>query len=179
MALITYLPLYLKESMGFSPYWASQALAITQAGAMFGRVGWGAASDRLFGGRRKIVLLIIGIMGSALLVALSLMGRQSPLSLLLLVVFLSGLCLVGYQGVSYALIGELAGRARTGAALGLMITINAGAATLGTPLFGFIVDRSESYAIAWQALAGAVAVGCLGLAALLKEPQRPMELVRE
>src|SRR6266576_2084110 len=41
MALITYLPLYLKESMGFSAYWASQALAITQAGAMFGRVGWG------------------------------------------------------------------------------------------------------------------------------------------
>ena len=179
MALITYLPLYLKESMGFSAYWASQALAITQAGAMFGRVGWGAASDRLFGGRRKIVLLIIGIMGSVLLVALSFMSRQSPLSLLLLVVFLSGLCLVGYQGVSYALIGELAGRARTGAALGLMITINAGAATLGTPLFGFIVDRSESYAMAWQALAGAVAVGCVGLAALLKEPRRTVELSRE
>lgn len=165
--------------MGFSAYWASQALAIAQAGAMFGRVGWGAASDRLFGGRRKIVLLIIGIMGSTLLVALSLMSRQSPLSLLLPVVFLSGLCLVGYQGVSYALIGELAGRARTGAALGLMITINAGAATLGTPLFGFIVDKSESYAIAWQVLAGAVAVGCVGLGALLEEPRRPVELVRE
>ncbi len=172
MALITYLPLYLKDSMGFSAYWASQVLAVTQAGAMFGRIGWGVASDRLFGGRRKIVLLIIGIMGSLLLLALSLMSLRSPLSLLLLVVFLSGLCLVGYQGVSYALIGELAGRARTGAALGLMITINAAAATLGTPLFGFIVDRSGSYGIAWQALAGAVAVGSLALAALLKE-QRP------
>ena len=64
---------------------------------MFGRVGWGAASDRLFVGRRKIVLLIIGIMGSVLLVALSFMSRQSPLFLLLLVVFLSGLCLVGYR----------------------------------------------------------------------------------
>jgi MFS transporter, ACS family, aldohexuronate transporter len=115
--------------------------------------------------------------GSVLLVALSLMSRQSPLCLLLLVIFLSGLCLVGYQGVSYALIGELAGRARTGAALGLMITINAGAATLGTPLFGFIVDKSESYATAWQALAGAVAVGCVGLAALLKEARRSVEPV--
>jgi MFS family permease len=179
MALITYLPLYLKESMGFSAYWASQALAVTQAGAMCGRVGWGAASDRLFAGRRKIVLLIIGMMGAALMVVLSLMGRQSPIPLLLLVVFLSGLCLVGYQGVSYALIGELAGRARTGAALGLMITINAAAAPLGTPLFGLVVDRSESYAIAWQALAGAVAAGCLGLAVLLKEPRRPLELIHE
>src|SRR5262245_40499473 len=94
--------------------------------------------------------------GAMLLVALSLMGRQSPLSLLLLVVFLSDLCLVGYQGVSYALIGELAGRARTEAALGLMITINAAAATLNTPLFGFIVDKSQSYSLAWQLLTATV-----------------------
>jgi MFS transporter, ACS family, aldohexuronate transporter len=175
MALITYIPLYLKESMGFSAYRASQALALTQAGAMFGRIGWGVASDRFFGGRRKIVLLIIGGVGAALMAALSLMTQQSPLSLLLLVVFLSGLCLVGYQGVSYALIGELAGRARTGTALGLMITINAGAATLGTPLFGFIVDKTESYRLAWQVLAAAVALGCVGLATFLKEPRRTVE----
>jgi predicted MFS family arabinose efflux permease len=171
MSLITYIPLYLKESMGFSAYWASQALALIQAGAMFGRVGWGVVSDRLFGGRRKIVLVMIGLMGAALLVALSLMHRQSPLHLLLLVIFLSGLCLVGYQGVSYALIGELAGRARTGVALGLMITINAAAATLGTPLFGLVVDQTESYPLAWQTLAAAVAAGCVGLVAFLKEPR--------
>jgi MFS family permease len=70
------------------------------------------------------------------------------------------------------LIGELAGRARTGVALGLMITINAAAATLGTPLFGLIVDRTESYPLAWQVLGAAVAAGCVGLVALLKEPRR-------
>jgi MFS transporter, ACS family, hexuronate transporter len=177
MALITYIPLYLKESMGVSAYWASQALALSQAGAMFGRIGWGVVSDRLFRGQRKIVLVIIGMMGAALLVALSLMNRQSPLLLLLLVIFLSGLCLVGYQGVSYALIGELAGRARTGVALGLMITINAAAATLGTPLFGLIVDQTESYPLAWQALAAAVAAGCVGLVAFLKEPRPAVEPV--
>ena len=68
--------------MGFSAYWASQALAITQAGAMIGRVGWGVASDRLFGGRRKIVLLIIGIMVSVLLMALSFMSAVIVLSAL-------------------------------------------------------------------------------------------------
>jgi predicted MFS family arabinose efflux permease len=61
MAVITYVPLYLKDIVGFSPYWASQALALTQAGAMAGRIGWGVASDRLFGGRRKAVLIIIGL----------------------------------------------------------------------------------------------------------------------
>ena len=75
MVLITYVPLYLKDVMGFSPYWASQALALTQAGAMVGRIGWGVVSDRLFGGRRKIVLILIGVLSVALIAALSLMGR--------------------------------------------------------------------------------------------------------
>jgi len=172
MSLITYLPLYLKEAMGFTAYWSSQALTIAQGGAMVGRVGWGVASDRLFGGRRKIVLVLIGLVSIVLMLGLSLLDRGSPLPLLLGIVLLSGFCIVGYQGVSYALIGELAGATRTGVAMGLMITINAAAATLGTPLFGYIVDRTESYAIAWKSLAGAVALGSLALGAFLKEPRR-------
>ncbi len=172
LSLITYVPLYLKDAAGFSPYWASQALALTQAGAMIGRVGWGIASDRLFGGQRKIVLVWIGLLSAALIASLSFITQQSSLYLLLAILFLAGICLVGYQGVSYALIGELAGKAKTGTALGLMITINAAAATLGTPLFGYIVDRTSSYAIAWQVLAGLLGVGIVGLATLLREPRR-------
>jgi MFS transporter, ACS family, hexuronate transporter len=172
MSLITYVPLYLKESMGFSPYWSSQALAIAQGGAMIGRVGWGVASDRIFGGRRKIVLMIIGLLSMVLMAGLSLMTTQSSIPVLLAIIFLSGLCIVGYQGVSYALIGEIAGTSRTGMAMGLMITINAAAATLGTPLFGYIVDRTGSYALAWQCLAGAIALGCVGMAMFLKETVR-------
>ena len=172
MALITYVPLYLKESMGFSAYAASQALAVAQGGAMIGRVGWGVASDKVFGGRRKIVLIIIGLFSVILMAALSVIPREAPVFLVLLIVFLAGLCIVGYQGVSYTLIGELAGTTRTGAAMGLMITINAAAATLGTPIFGYIVDQTGSYAVAWQALAAAIALGCAGLALFLKEARR-------
>jgi MFS transporter, ACS family, aldohexuronate transporter len=172
LSLITYTPLYLKDVMGFSAYRASQALALTQAGAMFGRIGWGVVSDKLFGGRRKVVLMIIGLLSVFFIAALSFMTRESSLLVLLLILFLSGICLVGYQGVSYALIGELAGANRTGAALGMMITINAACATLGTPLFGYLVDRTGSYSIAWQALAGALGLGIIGLATLLREPQR-------
>jgi MFS transporter, ACS family, hexuronate transporter len=169
MALITYVPLFLKDAMGFTAYWASQALAIAQGGAMIGRVGWGVASDRIFGGHRKLVLVIIGLISAALMISLSAMSRGTPVSLLLAVIFLAGCCIVGYQGVSYALIGELAGSRRTGAAMGLMITINAAAATLGTPLFGYIVDRTGSYAVAWSALGGAIVLGCVALGLLLKE----------
>jgi len=172
MSLITYIPLYLKDTMGFSPYWASQALALTQAGAMAGRVGWGVVSDRLFGGRRNIVLIFIVALSTLWITVLSFMDAGSSYFLLLPILFLSGLCLVGYQGVSYALIGELAGKAKTGSALGLMITVNAACATVGTPMFGYIVDRTGAYTIAWQVLAAILALGIVGLATLLKEPRR-------
>lgn len=172
MVLITYVPLYLKDTMGYSAYWASQALALTQGGAMIGRVGWGIASDRIFGGRRKIVLIVIGVLSVALIGGLGFIDRESPVIVLMAILFLAGVCIVGYQGVSYALIGEIAGKARTGAALGMMITINSAAATLGTPVFGHIVDRTGSYAIGWQILASVIAIGIVGLAVLLKEPRR-------
>lgn len=180
MVLITYVPLYLKDTMGYSAYWASQALALTQGGAMIGRVGWGIASDRLFGGRRKSVLILIGALSIILIGGLGFMDRDSSSVLLMAMLFLAGVCIVGYQGVSYALIGEIAGKARTGAGLGMMITINAGAATLGTPVFGLIVDHTGSYAIGWQVLAGAIAIGIVGLAVLLKEarPQPVAQLLR-
>jgi MFS family permease len=171
MVLITYVPLYLKDAMGYSAFWASQALALTQAGAMIGRVGWGVASDRLFGGRRKIVLIVIGVLSVILIGSLGFMNRDSSYLLLMAILFLAGVCIVGYQGVSYALIGEVAGKAKTGAALGLMITINAGAATIGTPLFGHIVDRTGSYATGWQVLAAAITLGIIAMAVLLKEPR--------
>ncbi len=172
MVLITYVPLYLKDAMGFSPYWASQALALTQAGAMVGRIGWGVASDRMFGSKRKVVLIIIGLLSAVAIAALSFMSGASSYYLLLPILFVAGVTIVGYQGVSYALIGEIAGKSRTGAGLGMMITINAGAATLGTPMFGYIVDSTGSYVIGWRVLAATICAGVLGLAILLKEPRR-------
>jgi MFS family permease len=175
MSLLTYLPLYLKETIGLSPYWSSQALALTQAGGMTGRVGWGMISDWIFGGRRKDVLVAIGIGSVALLWLLGLVPSGIPSVLLLVLIFLAGLCMIGYQGVSYALIGELAGTARTGSALGIVITVNSLGAILGTPLFGYIVDRTGSYPIAWAALGAAVLIGVLGMRLLLEEPPRGSE----
>jgi len=171
MVLITYVPLYLKESLGVTAFWASQALAVLQVGAVFGRIGWGFASDRLFGGRRKATLIIIGFLGALLSVMLSLTTRETPVYVLLMTIFFSGLCLVGYQGVSFALIGELAGAARAGIAIGIMLTINSAAAALAPPLFGYFVDRTGSYLHAWQILAVAIAFAVLGLAVFLREPR--------
>ncbi len=170
MSLITYLPLYLKENMGFSAHWASQALAFTQVGAMGGRIGWGVVSDRIFQGKRKAVLVLIGALAIACSVILSFTPSSIHMFFLAPLIFFAGVCMVGYQGVSYALIGELAGKAQTGAALGIVISFNSVGAILGTPLFGYLVDKTGSYSTAWLALAGTILLGMLALIFYLKEP---------
>jgi MFS family permease len=126
-------------------------------------------SDRAFGGQRKGVLVGIGIGSVALLGLLGLVAPAISPVILLSLIFLSGVCMIGYQGVSYALIGELAGSARTGAALGIVISVNSLGAILGTPLFGYLVDQTGSYAIAWSALGATVLIGVLALKFFLAE----------
>jgi MFS transporter, ACS family, hexuronate transporter len=171
MALITYVPLYLKETRGLSPYWASQALALTQLGGMIGRVGWGVVSDRVFHGARKVVLVLIGFISTALTLTLGILPGGASLWAVLPLIFFAGVCLVGYQGVSYALTAEIAGHGRTGAALGLLITFNSVGTIIGTPLFGYLVDVTGTYAAAWSALAAVILSGILAMLFFLEEPR--------
>ncbi|MEE9551005.1 MAG: MFS transporter [Candidatus Binatia bacterium] len=172
MSLLTYAPLFLKETLEFSPYQASQALAVIQIGAMSGRIGWGVMSDHIFRGRRKDVLVLIGGLSVALTFNLSILSPATSPTFLILLLFLAGFCLIGYQGVSYSLLGEMAGQAKTGTALGLMITINSVGTVLGTPLFGYVVDLTGSYPIAWRALSGTILLGTLVFALLVKESKQ-------
>jgi len=175
MSLITYVPLYLKETLGLSPYLASQALALTQLGGMVGRIGWGVVSDRLFHGARKVVLLWVGFFATGLTLALGLLPGGVSLWTVLPLIFFAAVCLVGYQGVSYALTAEIAGHGRTGSALGLLITFNSVGTIVGTPLFGYLVDVTGSYATAWRALAAVILIGIVAMLLFLEEPQPPLE----
>ena len=169
MSLLTYLPLFLKEKLAFSTVHASQWLSITQGGAVLGRVGWGTVSDRVFGGRRKIVLVLIGVISVFLCAALSMLDKGVSPFILVPLTFFGGFTMIGYQGVSYSLISEIAGQSRAGMALGLMITINALGTGVGTPTFGYIVDATGSYVIAWQALAGVLVLGTVNIAVFVSE----------
>lgn len=175
MSLLTYLPLFLKEKLAFSTVHASQWLSIAQSGAVLGRVGWGTVSDRLYRGRRKVVLVLIGTVSVLLCAALSTLHKGVSPFILVPLTFLGGFTMIGYQGVSYSLISEIAGQSRAGMALGLMITINALGTVVGTPLFGYIVDATGSYVIAWQTLAGVLALGTLNIAAFVSEARRTPE----
>ncbi len=166
---LTYMELYLAETLGFSIRLAASLMALGQLCGVGGRVFWGLLSDRCFRSRRKPTLLVVGFLAILMTVWTSLFTPQTPYWLVWLVVALLGLTLLGWNGLYLAFISELAGSRIAGLAIGLSNT----GAFLGIvvlpPIFGFLVDQSGSYRLAWLVLAGMILAGLAVLPRIQEE----------
>jgi ACS family hexuronate transporter-like MFS transporter len=170
MALIAHLVLYLTEVLLFGVVAAGGLLAMTEVAGAVARPGGGLLSDRVFGGNRKTVFILMAGTTSIMCSAVAFLGPY--LSWLLYpALLLLGLGSISFGGVWLTLLSEFGGRLGAGKAVGLggMITIAGGG--LGPPFFGYIVDRSGSYTWAWISLACGGAV-CLLLLCFVREGRR-------
>jgi len=153
LALITHLVLFLKSKFLFSSVLAGICLAVAQAGGIGGRIGWGLVSDYLVKGRRKPILVLIGIIAAGQFFLLARVGAEIPVFLLLVMIALLGLTTIGYHGVLFGLMGEIVRKEVVGLATGFSLTITFLGIVLFPPFFGHLVDRLGSYDRAWDTLA--------------------------
>ncbi|MGE5619155.1 MAG: MFS transporter [Sphingomonadaceae bacterium] len=147
-------------------------LAVLQMGGALGRVSWGMVSDRLFGGRRMVVLAIIGGLSALVLLVVQGLGQEDPLWWLTTVVFLCGMMAVGWNGVYNALLTETVGRKYAATGVGLSMTVTEVGTIAGPPLFGFVADVSGSYRTAWLFLVVIAVAGALVAAAAARGERR-------
>ncbi len=169
---LSFLVLYLREIVGLSLVVAAGYLAQAQVTGILGRVVFGLLSDRVFGGRRRIVLFVAGVGSMACSVAMAATGPGTPPWLLSILTLVFGFAGIGWNGVQHTLMAELAGARAAGTAVGLGLAVSSFGVTLGPPVFGWAVERIGSYRGAWVGLA-AVMVVALGLLARVREGQRP------
>jgi ACS family hexuronate transporter-like MFS transporter len=169
LSIVTHLVLYLKSEFLFSSVMAGIYLAVVQAGGTAGRIGWGLISDFLALGRRKPILVIIGIIAILQLLLLSRAGPGLSSGLLFLVIGLLGCTAIGFHGVFIGFMGELSQRDLVGLTVGLSLTIQFMGIILFPPLFGYLVDRLGSYGPAWDMLALSWVVGILILIFFIQE----------
>ena len=111
----------------------------------------------------------LGLASALSAVSMVLMGvlpSEAPVALVSLLVAAAAIAVLGWTGLYGILIAELAGPTLAGTALGFSITVVRLGAFGVPPLFGLLVDRTDSYDMAWWALAGLAAVGTLMLAFL-------------
>jgi sugar phosphate permease len=162
-ALLAYLILFLGQQ-GWPTLSASLALLLVQVGAVVGRMAWGAASDRLFGGARRPAIVRIVVLAAAALAGLSAVQSAWPHWAVLLLAAAVGATALSWNGLMVTLMAEIGGAARAGAAMGLNATAVFLGALIATPLFGAIVDASHSYRVAFLGLSGVTLCSLLPLA---------------
>jgi len=160
---LSFLVLYLHEVVRLSVMSAAGYLAQAQLAGILGRVAFGFLSDRLFGGRRRIVLFLAGAGSMLCSVAIAATGPGTPAWLLSLLALCFGFVGIGWNGVQHTLLAELAGPRAAGTAVGLGLAVSSLGVTLGPPAFGWTVERSGGYRGAWIGLAASMAVALVML----------------
>ncbi len=107
-AVLSYLPLFTIQALGFDKIGAGLLVAASQAGGAVSRLALGAASDRWFTGRRSMWLAFTGAVGAAIFTVYALWAAASPLAAGVLA-FATGVGAYGWVGIFFVISAE-AGR---------------------------------------------------------------------
>jgi len=163
IAITSFVVLFLHDERGFSAGEAAAVLAGIQVLAAALRIGGGRWSDLV--GSRIGPLRLIGLASSATLAVVAVLV-DAPAELLVAALIVAGGMAMAWNGLSYTAAAELAGRARSGAALGMQQTALAAAGAIVPPAFAAVVAASS-----WRAgFAGAAVFPLAGV--LLLRPLR-------
>jgi len=167
-AFMAFFVLYLRDAVGVPLLTAAYYLVLAQTTGMAGRVVFGVLSDRVFGGRRRVVLMIAGLGSAVCALLLAGTGPGTGAWLLVPLALCFGFFGIGWNGVQHTLMAELAGPRGAGTAIGLGLAISSLGVTICPPLFGLAVEHAGGFGVAWALLAVSMALA-LGLLTLVRE----------
>ncbi len=149
VAVTAFLVLFLHDHRGVGTAAAGAVLAAMQVVSVTLRIVVGRWSDLV--GSRIGPLRLIGL-GSAVLLAGTVVLLDAPLPVLVPAFVVAGSVASGWNGLSFAAAAEVAGRARSGAAIGLQQTVLSVTGAAVPPAFALAVSTSS-----WQAAYGLAA----------------------
>jgi sugar phosphate permease len=153
IALTAFLVLFLHDEHGLSQGAAAAVLAVLQVGAVVTRISAGWISDTM---RTRIrPLRWIGLASGAG-VLLTAAFTDAPVAIIVPVMVVAGAISMAWNGLSVTAAAELAGRSRSGAAIGFQQTTLAVIGLLVPAVFAFVVDSTS-----WRIGFGLASIGPL------------------
>jgi MFS family permease len=156
IGLTAFVVLFLHQHHHVSGHAAGAVLAAIYVLAIAARIGSGRISDRL--GSRLEPLRTIGV-ALALFTAAVAVATEAPLALLVPLFVVAGVLSMSWNGLAYASAAEMAGAARTGAALGFQQTLLGVVVAASPPVIAAIA--THSWRAAFFVAAAGPAVGVL------------------
>jgi sugar phosphate permease len=140
IALTGFLVLFLHDARGLSTAEAAAVLAVAQVIAIVLRIGAGLWSDRARARIRPLRLVGLAIFAT---LALSAALVSVPLEILVPTLVVATAFSMMWNGLSYTAAAELAGRSRSGAAIGFQQMTLSIVGFAAAPLFAALVDASS------------------------------------
>jgi MFS family permease len=156
IGLTAFVVLFLHQHHHVSGHAAGAVLAAIYVLAIAARIGSGRISDRL--GSRLGPLRTIGV-ALAICTAAVAVATDAPLALLVPLFVVAGVLSMSWNGLAYASAAEMAGAARTGAALGFQQTLLGVVVAAAPPVIAAIA--THSWRAAFFVAAAGPAVGVL------------------
>ncbi|HEY6606969.1 MAG TPA: MFS transporter [Gaiellaceae bacterium] len=167
LSLIGFFVLFFHDERGVTTAVAAGALAVTQVFGGIARIAAGRWSDRL---HMRIVPLRLIALALALSVGTCAALLDTPIWLLVPAFVVAGTVALAWNGLAFTATAEAAGRARSGAALGLQQTFLSAGAIVAPIAFAAIVHHG-SWRLAFALAAASPLVGYALLSPLAE--QRP------
>ena len=140
ISLLGFFVLFLHGHRGVSTGVAAAALAVTQVLGGIARIAAGRLSDRL---RMRIVPLRWVALGLALTVGITSALVDAPVWIIVAALVVAGTFGLSWNGLSFTAAAEAAGRARSGAAIGLQQTFLSAGAIVAPIAFATVVHQAS------------------------------------
>jgi MFS family permease len=155
LSLLGFFVLFLHDHRGVSTATAAGALAVTQVLGGISRIALGRWSDRI---RMRIVLLRRVALGMALSVGVTTAVLDAPTWVVIPSLVVAATFGLSWNGLSFTATAETAGRARSGAAIGLQQTFLAAGGIVAPIGFAAVVEHA-SWRLAFALAAASPLVG--------------------
>ena len=170
-SLITYLVLYAKEILLTTSVFGGILLATAEGAGALGKPFFGFLSDKAFSGMRKSPFLLLGIITILCCIVTILMPKETPLLAFGFLFAIFGFTSIGWGGLLLTLVGEFGGKENAATATGFSAMVAYLGSTIGPPIFGFIIDLTNSYFWGWSFLTICATLGTV-LIGLIREERR-------
>jgi predicted MFS family arabinose efflux permease len=153
-AVLAYLPVFAVQALEYSPVGAGVLIAASQAGGTVARLALGAASDRWLGGRRPPWLVFTSALAALVFLVYALVPTSVPVWAGMLA-FVAGVGAYGWVGIYFIISAEAGGARHAGLLSGVSFAAIVVGLLAGAPVFGLVLEASDSYAAAWTVFAAA------------------------
>jgi len=140
------IPLFAEEALGMTEQAGGAAIGVIGFVALFARIGWARFAD--VNARHDLTLAILAV-GSVFAVMVLLVAQAGASWLLWVGAALTGVTASSWNSVGMLAVIEHAGEKQSGRASGIVMLGFLGGVGIGPTVFGWLVDRTDSYTPMW------------------------------